>query len=109
MHHRRGLRLELQRQAVDRIEIDRLIEALSDHELGDLGDCGISNADQVMLAYVSKLTESPQKMSAADVDALRQAGFDDLAIHDICCVTAYFAFVNRVADGLGIELEPDGP
>ena len=36
---------------------------------------------------------------------LRGAGFDDRGIHDICAVTAYFAFVNRIADGLGVELE----
>jgi alkylhydroperoxidase family enzyme len=41
----------------------------------------------------------------SDVDALRAAGFDDRAIHDICAITAYFAFVNRIADGLGVELE----
>lgn len=39
------------------------------------------------------------------VGALRAAGFDDRAIHDICAVTAYYAFVNRMADGLGVDLE----
>jgi hypothetical protein len=32
---------------------------------------------------------------------------DDRAIHDICAVTAYFNFVNRIADGLGVDLEED--
>jgi alkylhydroperoxidase family enzyme len=44
-------------------------------------------------------------MSAEDVDALRTQGFNDRAVHDICAVTAYYAFVNRIADGLGVELE----
>jgi len=39
------------------------------------------------------------------VDNLRAAGFGDAAIHDICTIAAYFAFVNRIADGLGVELE----
>jgi alkylhydroperoxidase family enzyme len=43
--------------------------------------------------------------TAADVRALREAGFEDPAIHDICAIVAYFAFVNRLADGLGVELE----
>ena len=60
-----------------------------------------------MLAYARKLSESPATITAQDAGALREVGFDDLAIHDICCVAAYFAFVNRVADGLGVELEPD--
>jgi len=58
-----------------------------------------------MLAYALKLTRTPAEMTADDVEALRAAGFDDRAIHYICAVVAYFAFVNRIADGLGVELE----
>jgi hypothetical protein len=32
-------------------------------------------------------------------------GYSDRAIHDICAVVSYFSFVNRVAHGLGVELE----
>jgi alkylhydroperoxidase family enzyme len=41
-----------------------------------------------------------------DVIALRAAGFSDAAILDINQVTGYYAYVNRLADGLGVELEP---
>lgn len=58
-----------------------------------------------MLDYALKLTRAPEEMFAADVEALRAQGFDDRAIHDICAITAYFAFVNRIADGLGVEIE----
>lgn len=58
-----------------------------------------------MLDYVRKLTLQPAGMGAGDVERLREAGFDARAIHDICAITAYFAFVNRTADGLGVELE----
>lgn len=58
-----------------------------------------------MLDYVDKLTREPWSMDADDVARLRGAGFDDRAILDICQVAAYYAFVNRLADGLGIELE----
>lgn len=60
-----------------------------------------------MLAYADKLTRTPDEVDAVDIEALRDAGFDDLAIHDICAVVAYYAFVNRIADGLGVELEKD--
>ena len=46
-------------------------------------------------------------MNASHIEALRAAGFDDRAIHDACAIIAYFAFVNRMADGLGVELEED--
>lgn len=58
-----------------------------------------------MLAYVAKLTLKPWEMSRDDIESLRVAGFGDCAILDICQVTGYFAFVNRLADGLGVELE----
>ena len=61
-----------------------------------------------MLDYAEKLTRTPAAMTKADVEALRTVGFDDAAILDICQVTAYFAFVNRIADGLGVELEGRG-
>lgn len=58
-----------------------------------------------MLEYVTRLTLTPGDMDSTDVEALRDEGFDDLAIHDICAVAAYYAFVNRIADGLGVDLE----
>jgi len=58
-----------------------------------------------MLDYVAKLTREPWNVESSDVDELRLAGFDERSILDICQVAAYFAFVNRLADGLGVELE----
>ena len=58
-----------------------------------------------MLDYAVKLTLEPWSMVESDVSALRRAGFEDAAILDINQVTGYFAFVNRLADGLGVELE----
>ena len=65
-------------------------------------------ADRVLLAYADKLTRTPWSIEAGDVAALRAAGFDDRAIHDACAIVGYFAFVNRIADGLGVELEDGG-
>jgi uncharacterized peroxidase-related enzyme len=65
----------------------------------------LEEADRAMLDYAVKLTLSPWEMVEEDVVALRQAGFSDAAILDINQVTGYYAFVNRLADGLGVELE----
>lgn len=62
-------------------------------------------ADRAMLDYAAKLTREPWSMEPTDVDALRAAGFSDTAILDINQVTGYYAYVNRLADGLGVELE----
>jgi uncharacterized peroxidase-related enzyme len=68
----------------------------------------IDEADRALLRYADTLTKAPMTITGRDVDALREAGFDDRAIHDACAVVAYFAFVNRIADGLGVEMERPG-
>ncbi len=88
-----------------------MAEAAREQLLADLSAdyraADLDAADRAMLDYAMKLTREPWAVAAGDIIALREAGFDDRAIHDICAVTAYFAFVNRIADGLGVELEGD--
>lgn len=62
-------------------------------------------ADRRMLDFAVKLTRSPRQMTEADVEGLREVGFDDVAIHDIVQVCALFNYYNRLADGLGIDPE----
>lgn len=79
--------------------------ALVEQLIRDFRQAELREADQAMLEYAAKLTSEPWKMEEADVKALRGAGFSDAAILDINQVTSYYAFVNRLADGLGVELE----
>ncbi len=58
-----------------------------------------------MLGYAEKLTRAPWEMVRGDVDALTAAGFSERDILDINQITGYFAYVNRLADGLGVPLE----
>ncbi len=48
---------------------------------------------------------SPGAMIEQDVAALREAGLSDRDILDVCEVVAYYAYVNRIADGLGVAVE----
>ncbi len=66
----------------------------------------LSLREHALLRYADRLTVAPSSVTRAHVSLLREAGFDDRAVHDACAIVAYFAFVNRVADGLGVELEP---
>ncbi|MGQ0732269.1 MAG: carboxymuconolactone decarboxylase family protein [Acidobacteriota bacterium] len=61
--------------------------------------------ERALVRYADTLTETPASVTGADIEALRAAGLDDVAIHDACAIVAYFAFVNRIADGLGVQIE----
>ena len=71
----------------------------------DYQQADLTAADRQMLDYAAKLTRSPWQMSEDDVIALRARGFCDRAVLDIAQVVAYYAYVNRIADGLGLTLE----
>lgn len=62
-----------------------------------------------MLDFVEQLSAAPPRAARSDVDSLRGHGFSDAAILDVVQVAAYYAFVNRLADGLGVELEEHWP
>jgi uncharacterized peroxidase-related enzyme len=82
-------------------DVDGLVLGLA----RDAAAAAVEPTDRVMLDYAIKLTRTPCEIGLADVERLRSAGFDDRAVHDICAIAAYYAFVNRIADGLGVELE----
>lgn len=71
----------------------------------DFETANITEQEKIMLRYAEKLTEEPWKMVEEDVIKLREAGFEDVDILDINQIVAYYAYVNRTADGLGVKLE----
>jgi uncharacterized protein YciW len=60
-----------------------------------------------MLEYSELLAVSPGNVTASDVDALREAGWRDEDIIDIVHIVGVFSYLVRMADGLGIDIEPD--
>jgi uncharacterized protein YciW len=60
-----------------------------------------------MLDYAVKLTREPWTMQPRDVGCLRELGFGDADILDIAQIVGYFAYVNRIAHGLGVGVEPE--
>jgi uncharacterized protein YqeY len=65
----------------------------------------LAPVDRALCAYAEKLTQTPQKMAESDLEALRQYGLDDRAIHDATQVISYFNYINRIADSLHVEPE----
>jgi uncharacterized peroxidase-related enzyme len=93
-HHRRGLRRLL--------PDDELLGRLDEGYV----DIGLTKRQEAMLHYVEKLTLHPKEMAESDVRALEAAGHSETDILQIVQVCCYFNFVNRLADGLGVEVEP---
>ena len=58
-----------------------------------------------MIDYAAKLSLEPWNMNESDVQQLRDAGFSNTVILDIAHVTGYYAYVNPLADDLGVDLE----
>ena len=67
----------------------------------------LPDATRAMLAFAEKLTRTPSEMTRADARALRAHGFTDGDIHDVAQITAYFNYINRIADALGVPPEDD--
>jgi len=68
----------------------------------DYRSAPISEQDRVMLDYVVKLTKDATQCSPQDHVALRAVGFDDKGILQITLIAAWFNYINRVADALGV-------
>ena len=71
----------------------------------DYTQAPITPMERVMLDYVVQLTKDATKISRADHDRLRQAGFDDKGILQITLIASWFNYINRVADALGVGRE----
>ena len=77
--------------------MDRVVE--------DFETAGLDDRRLAMLRYSVKLTHTPGEMARKDVRSLRTAGFSDADVLAIAEVTGYYAYANRIVDGLGVELE----
>lgn len=60
---------------------------------------------RAMLDYADKLTRMPWDMRRDDLQPLRDAGLTDRDVLDLNLIVSYYAYVNRIADGLGVPLE----
>jgi uncharacterized peroxidase-related enzyme len=68
----------------------------------DYRSAPLSGQDRAMLEYVEKVTKDATRVSPEDHHRLRAAGFDDQGILQITLIAAWFNYINRVADALGV-------
>ena len=76
--------------------------AKHDYRQGDL-----SPRERALCDFAVKLTHAAAQVEQADVDALRAQGLSDTDVSDAIQVIGYFNYITRVADGIGIDDEPE--
>ena len=68
-------------------------------------EADLDEQEKAMLAFTEKFTLAPGEIVDADMDALRQAGFNEDEILAIALGAGYRNWVDRIADLLGVEEE----
>ena len=71
----------------------------------DYRNCNFSEIDTALCEYAVDLTCRPAEMSQANIDRLRKVGLADDQITVATQVISYFNYINRIADGLGVDME----
>ncbi len=80
-------------------------EAIAEQLVYDYRTSDLTNELKALCDYAVKLTLAPGDMAQADIDKLRSHGWNDEQIHIATQVIGYFNYINRVADGLGVDNE----
>jgi uncharacterized peroxidase-related enzyme len=71
----------------------------------DWRSAGLDEATMALLLFAEQLTDDCSSVGAEDVAVMRRHGFDDRAISSCVQVVAYFNYINRIAEGLGVAAE----
>lgn len=95
-HHRRGLRRLL--------KDDALATRIED----DFETAGLDERRLALLRFARRLTVRPASIDHDAVRSLRAVGLSDRDVLHLVEVVAYYAYANRIADGLGVRLEDEG-
>jgi uncharacterized peroxidase-related enzyme len=86
-----------------RAEVDD--QQMVDRFATDWRTAGLDNTIEALLAHAEHLTRDPSTVKAGDIDGLRALGWTDEAISEATQIVAYFNYINRIAEGLGVDME----
>jgi uncharacterized peroxidase-related enzyme len=74
--------------------------------LGNFRDAGLERAEVAMMEFAQKIARSANEMTQADVDTLRNLGFEDIEILDITLAATMRSFASKTFDALGATPDP---
>jgi uncharacterized peroxidase-related enzyme len=94
-----------------RVEVENELGAVDETWLNALRNgwrtAELTPLDQALCNYAEKLTLTPSEMTELDLKALRELGCDDVTLHDAIQIISYFNYINRIADAIHVDLEPE--
>ncbi len=79
---------------------------LAGHVMHDYTTADLDSQTRGMLDFAVKLTREPWAMRESDVQGLRRLGLTDEQVLSVVAITCVFNFMTRLADGLGVEVDP---
>ena len=82
-----------------------MARAIKEHRWRDV--TSLSERDRALCAVAEKMSAQPTRMVADDWRPLRDLGFDDEACLEVAHIVGMFNYLTRLADGLGLELDPE--
>ena len=65
----------------------------------------LNERGRALCEFADKLTRQPGRIREEEVEKLRAAGLSDRDVLDAVEVIGYFNYINRIADGLGVDAE----
>lgn len=80
--------------------------SLVNHLKTDPENAPLDAQNRAMIDFALKLNRAPATVKRDDLEFLQQYGFSEENVVDIVLITCLFNFMNRLADGLGVELDP---
>ncbi len=79
---------------------------MASHFLSDYTQAPLSSTDRRILDFAVQITQVPGALTENDVEQLRDAGLEESQILDVVLVACLSNFMDRLANSLGVDLEP---
>lgn len=76
--------------------------------VGSPGTAPLEPMERAMVNHAVALTRDPHSVTEAQIRGLRESGMSDEDVLQLTLIASYFNFVNRIASGLGVNLEEEG-
>jgi len=80
---------------------------LAEHVKHNYNRANLNPRQKALCKFAEMVTRAPAAISERHIQELRPHGLSDRDILDAVQVISYFNYINRIADALGVDPEPE--